>query len=164
MGEAKRRQDLVKQEMVEALGLETAGGRLQVRWDSSAQATPHGQMAFFIEFLTVSQLFDEWVADCPLAYASPNGSSPRNVLGTWLLSILAGHWRYAHVSALRADGVNPCLLGVDSVVAEDTLRRALKAIDEGAGIAWLDRHIERTVTPLLNAPWILDVDVTVKPL
>lgn len=164
MGEAKRRQDLVKQEMVEALGLETAGGRLQVRWDSSAQATPHGQMAFFIEFLTVSQLFDEWVADCPLAYASPNGSSPRNVLGTWLLSILAGHWRYAHVSALRADGVNPCLLGADSVVAEDTLRRALKAIDEGAGIAWLDRHIERTVTPLLNAPWILDVDVTVKPL
>jgi hypothetical protein len=35
----------------------------QVRWDETAQATPHGQMAFFIEFLTVSGLFDEWVAE-----------------------------------------------------------------------------------------------------
>jgi hypothetical protein len=164
MGEANRRQDLAKREVVEALGLETAGGRLQVRWDSTAQATPHGQMAFFIEFLTVARLFDDWVADCPLAYTSPNGSTPRDVLGTWLLSILAGHWRYAHVSALRADGVNPRLLGMNGVVAEDTLRRALKAIEENAALAWLDRHIERTVLPLLNAPWILDVDVTVKSL
>jgi hypothetical protein len=26
------------------------------------------------------------------------------------LSVLAGHWRYAHMSALRGDGVNPELL------------------------------------------------------
>lgn len=87
MGEAKRRQESVKQEVVEALGLETAGGHLQVRWDNTAQATPHGQMAFFI-FLTLSELFEGWVADCPLVYTSPNGSSSRAVVGTWLLSIL----------------------------------------------------------------------------
>ncbi len=121
-------------------------------------------MAFFIEFVTVSGLFERWEADCPLLYSSPNGSSRRAVLGTWLLSILAGHWRFAHVSAMRADGVNPGLLGMNAAVSEDTLRRALKAIDEQPGVQWLNRHIAATVLPLLAAPWIPDMDATVKPL
>ena len=164
MGEVKRRQLVVRQQVVEALGLETASGRLKVRWDENAQATAQGQMAFFIEFLTLTGLFDQWVGDCPLNYKSPNGSSRRDILGTWMLSILSGHWRYAHVNAMRADGVNPGLLGMSGVVAEDTLRRALKAIDERSGTEWLERHIGRTVLGLLEAPWILDVDVTIKPL
>jgi hypothetical protein len=68
------------------------------------------------------------------------------------------------VSAIRADGVNPGLLGMSTVVAEDTLRRGLKAIDETSGTEWLKQHIGRTVLGLLDAPWILDVDVTIKPL
>ena len=164
MGEAKQRDLVLQQEVVGALGLETANGRLKVRWDGNAQATALGQMPFFIEFLTITGLFDQWVADCPLDYKSPNGSSRRDVLGTWLLSILSGHWRYAHVSAIRADGVNPRLLGMSGVVAEDTLRRALKAIDETLGSEWLSHHIGRTVLGLLDAPWILDVDATIKPL
>jgi hypothetical protein len=164
MGEAKQRDLVSQQQVVEALGLETANGRLKVRWDGNAQATVLGQMPFFIEFLTITGLFDQWVADCPLDYKSPNGSSRRDILGTWLLSILSGHWRYAHVSAIRADGVNPRLLGMSGVVAEDTLRRALKAVDETLGSEWLSHHIGRTVLGLLDAPWILDVDATIKPL
>jgi hypothetical protein len=164
MGETKQRDLVSQQQVVEALGLETANGRLKVRWDGNGQATALGQMAFFIEFLTITGLFDQWVADCPLDYKSPNGSSQRDILGTWLLSILSGHWRYAHVSAIRADGVNPRLLGMSGVVAEDTLRRALKAIDETLGTEWLSHHIGRTVLGLLDAPWILDVDATIKPL
>lgn len=164
MGEAKERGLVVRQQVVEALGLQTASGQLKVRWDDTAQATALGQMAFFIEFLTVTGLFDQWVADCPLNYKSPNGSTPRDILGTWMLSILSGHWRYAHVSAMRCDQVNPGLLGMSTVVAEDTLRRGLKAIDERSGTEWLSRHIGRTVLGLLAAPWILDVDVTIKPL
>jgi len=164
MGEAKRRELVAQKQMVEALGLQTASGQLKVRWDDNAQATVLGQMAFFIEFLTTTGLFDQWVADCPLSYKSPNGSTARDILGTWMLSILSGHWRYAHVSAMRADAVNPGLLGMSGVVAEDTLRRALKAIEETSGTQWLSRHIGRTVLGLLDAPWILDVDVTIKPL
>ncbi len=164
MGEAKKREVAVRQQVVEALGLETAGGPVKVRWDAKRQATAQGQMAFFIEFLSATGLFDQWVKDCPLNYKSPNGSEPRDILGTWMLSILSGHWRYAHASAIRADGVNPGLLGMSGVVAEDTLRRGLKAIDEEAGIVWLSGHIGRTVLGLLYAPWVLDVDVTVKPL
>jgi hypothetical protein len=164
MGEAKRRELAVRQQVVEVLGLQSASGPLKVRWDDKSQATVLGQMAFFIEFLTATGLFDQWVADCPLDYKSPNGSNRRDILGTWMLSILSGHWRYAHVSAIRADGVNPGLLGMSAVVAEDTLRRGLKAIDERAGTEWLWRHIGRTVLGLLEGPWILDVDVTIKPL
>ena len=155
---------MLHQEVVKAVGLETAGGQLKVRWDSKAQSTALGQMAFFIEFLTVTGLFEKWVEDCPLEYKSPNGSSRHDILGTWLLSILSGHWRYAHVSTIRCDGVNPGLLGMSAVVAEDTLRRGLKAIDERAGSEWLKRHIGRTVLGLLDCPWILDVDVTIKPM
>lgn len=164
MGEAITRALVRHQQVVEALGLETASGVLKVRWDRKAQSTVFGQMAFFIEFLTATALFERWVDDCPLQYKSPNGSSRRDILGTWLLSILSGHWRYAHVSAIRVDGVNPGLLGMSGVVAEDTLRRGLKAIDEKAGTEWLKHHIGRTVLGLLDCPWILDVDVTVKPL
>src|SRR4029077_9824744 len=131
----------VRKQVVEALGLQSASGQIKVRWDDNAQATALGQMAFFIEFLISTGLFDQWVADCPLDYKSPNGSTPREILGTWMLSILSGHWRYAHVSAMRADGVNPGLLGISGVVAEDTLRRALKAIDERTGSEWLSGHI-----------------------
>jgi hypothetical protein len=164
MGEAKQRALVARQREVKTLGLQTSSGQLKVRWDGKAQATALGQMPFFIEFLTVTGLFDQWVKDCALDYKSPNGSSRRDILGTWMLSILSGHWRYAHVSAIRADAVNPGLLGMSGVVAEDTLRRGLKAIDETAGSEWLKRHIGRTVLGLLDAPWILDVDVTIKPL
>ena len=103
MGEAKGRGLAVRKQVVEALGLQSASGQIKVRWDENGKATAQGQMAFFIEFLTTSGLFDQWVGDCPLNYNSPNGSTARDIVGTWMLSILSGHWRYAHVSAMRAD-------------------------------------------------------------
>ena len=104
MGEARKREVAIVQQVVEALGLETVGGPVKVRWDAKRQATAQGQMAFFIEFLSATGLFDQWVKDCPLDYKSPNGSTARDIVGTWMLSILSGHWRYAHASAIRADG------------------------------------------------------------
>ena len=50
------------------------------------------------------------------------------------------------------------------MVSEDTVRRALQAIDEVAGRTWMQIHLDASVWPRLTAPWILDVDVTVKPL
>src|SRR5690242_1669492 len=66
----------------------------------------------------------------------------RDVLGTVLLSVLAGHWRYAHITALRADAVNAPLLGMKKVVSEDAVRRALSKIDEADGIGWLREQLE----------------------
>lgn len=169
MGEAKRRQELalkpVSQAVTEAMGwVDTAGGKFQVHWNEEAAVTPFGQMAFFIEFLNLTGLLDTWIDDCPLTYLSPNAPTRRDLLGTWLLSILAGHKRYAHVTSIRSDGVNPGLLGMAKVVSEDALRRGLGKLGEAVGIAWLCEHLERSVLPLLRAPWILDVDTTVKVL
>jgi len=50
----------------------------------------------------------------PLAYTSPNASEKRDVLGATMLSVLAGHKRYAHITALRNDAVLPELLGMMS--------------------------------------------------
>jgi hypothetical protein len=129
-----------------------------------AAMTPLGQLPFFIDFLKTAGLFDALVADCPLRYLSPNAPSKRDVLGTAMLSMLAGHKRYAHIAALRCDGVLPELLGMRKIVSEDAIRRAFKAIDETGGAVWLRRHLQYCVEPLLAEPWILDVDTTIKPL
>jgi hypothetical protein len=146
------------------VAVDTFGGRVHVEWDPQAPVTPLGQLPFFIEYLRLGGLFDPWVADCPLGYTSPNAPRARDVLGTLLLAILAGHRRYAHITSLRCDGVNPALLGMTKVVSEDAVRRALAKVDESAGLAWLERHLDYGVGPLLSEPWILDVDTTIKPL
>ena len=164
MGEAKRRSGAAVQEALSALGVETVGGRMQVRWNRGEAATPFGQMAYFAEFLNLTGLYRRWTESCPLHFLSPNGSKISDVLGTLFLSVLSGHWRYVHIAALRADGVSAALLGMTGVVSEDTVRRALRAMDEEAGLRWLQDHLDASVLPLLAAPWVLDTDVTVKPL
>lgn len=143
---------------------DTFAGRVHVEWDESARVTPFGQLPFFIDYLKQGGLFDGWVSSCPLHFSSPNAPTKRDVLGTVLLSVLAGHWRYAHMTTLRCDPVNPPLLGMRKVVSEDAVRRGLDKIDEEAGVAWLQEQLDYCVRPLLCEPWILDVDTTVKPL
>src|SRR6202007_1353326 len=75
---------------------DTFGGRVHIEWDTAAPVTPLGQLPFFIEYLKQGGLFDGWVADCPLSFTSPNAPRKRDVLGTLLLSVLAGHRRYAY--------------------------------------------------------------------
>ena len=164
MGEAKRRADAAAQEALQKLGVDTLGGRLQVKWDHEQSATPHGQFAYFAEFLNLTGLYLRWTESCPLKLLSPNGSRMADILGTLFLSVLSGHWRYAHMAALRADGVSGALLGMQAVVSEDTVRRALRAMDEEQGMSWLEQHLHASVLPLLSAPWVLDTDVTIKPL
>ena len=164
MGEAKRRANVAVRDAIEALAVDTVGGRVQVRWNTHRAATPFGQLAFFVEFLNLTGLYRRWEEDCPLQYVGPHGSRTEDIIGTWFLSVLAGHRRYAHIAALRADAISPQLLGLSAVVSEDTVRRALIAVDEVAGRTWMQTHLDASVWPLLSAPWILDVDVTIKPL
>jgi hypothetical protein len=144
--------------------IDTAGGLYHVRWESDPKVSANGGMAHFAHFLQVSQVFDEWVKECPLSYGSNRAHDVRDILGTWILSTLNGHRRYAHITCLRNDRVNPELLGMNQVVSEDSVRRALRRIDPEAGRFWAQRHLVTTLAPLMAMPWILDVDVTVKPL
>ena len=146
------------------MSLDTFGGKIQVKWVPEAAVSAFGQMAFFIEFLKTSGLFDGWVNDCPLRYTSRNAPEKRNVLGTILLSVLAGPWRYAHISAIRGDGVNPGRLGMTKVASEDSVRGALKSRDAEESDAWLKKHLKASYGPLLEERWAMDIDTTVKPL
>ena len=133
--------------------VDTYAGRVHVEWDPDAPVTPLGQMAFFIAFLKTCGLFDSLVAACPLHYSSPNAPSKRDVLGTALLSVLSGHRRYAHITALRAEPVNPPLLGMNRVLSEDAIRRAFEKIEAEAGVEWLQEQLDYTTRPLLGEPW-----------
>ena len=144
--------------------VDTFAGKIQVKWVPGAAVSSLGQMPFFIEFLKTSEQFDKWVEECPLQYKSPNAPRKRDVLGTILLSVLSGHWRYAHISAIRSDGVNPELLGMTKVASEDSVRRALSALEEAESEEWLRRHLKASYEPLLEEPWAMDIDTTVKPL
>ncbi len=147
-----------------AISLDTFAGKIQVKWVPEAAVSSLGQMPFFIEFLKTSGLFDAWVEQCPLRYTSPNAPRKRDVLGTILLSVLAGHWRYAHINAIRSDGVNPELLGMTKVVSEDSVRRGLLGMKQEESEEWLKGQLKASYDPLLEEPWALDMDATVKPL
>src|ERR1700723_1463768 len=143
---------------------DTFAGRVHVEWDAAAPVTALGQLPFFIDYLKQAGLFDAWVGDCPLTLTSPNAPKKRDLLGTVMLSVLSGHRRYAHITALRCDPVNPPLLGMRKVLSEDAVRRGFEKIETQAGIDWLREQLDYTIRPLLGEPWILDADPTVKPL
>jgi hypothetical protein len=148
----------------EALVVQTMGGRVHVRWDETARATPHGQLVFFAEFLATAGVFERWVDGCSLSYTSPNASSKRDVLGTLMLGILSGSKRYAHIAGIRGDAVAAQALGMAGVVSEDSVRRALKAMELAASETWMRQSLMDSVRDSLNRPWVLDLDATIKPL
>jgi hypothetical protein len=168
MGESKHKQKLVLVNAAQGSDLaqvvDTLGGRMHVRWDEGAAATPHGQLVFFAEFLATTGVFERWVSQCPLEYRSGNAPDKRDVLGTLMLGMLAGHRRYAHITALRGDAVAAQALGMNKVVSEDALRRALERIDEVASTAWMRPALMHCVREALDKPWVLDIDATIKPL
>jgi hypothetical protein len=177
-------QGVVAEQMRQAaeLSIATPGGRFQVRWDEGGSATALGQLGFFAEFLEVSGLFDCWTEGCPMGYTSPNAPTVRDVLGTWLLSILDGQRRYAHVIGLRGDAVAPQILGMNKIVSDESLRRALAHLAPPVGkrcaeaerirreaqlarsTAWMDTALAESTRDALITGWILDCDATVKLL
>lgn len=110
-------------------------------------------MAYFIEFHALTGLWGRWPEGCPLNYASTNAPSRAEVLGTWMLSILAGHRCYSHVTVNRCDGVNPGLLGMNKAISEDAMRGALNWKNLGssfraAGIHFSRKHADEEVGEL----------------
>jgi hypothetical protein len=98
-----------------------------------------------------------------------------------MLSILDGHCRYAHVGALRGDGVAPSILGMSKIIGDDSLRRALGAIAPAPddkhsavqreaqeaqlarSVQWQDQ-LKHSFAQATATPWILDCDTTIKVL
>lgn len=146
------------------LVVDTQGRRFHVEWDPTAPVTPLGQLVFFSQFLATAGLFHNWVKTCPLGFTSNNAPALNDLLGTITLAILAGQHRYSHVTALRADTVNPAGFGMSKVCSEDSVRRAFAEADPVACDHWQTQALRQTWLPALRHPWIMDLDATVKPL
>ena len=144
--------------------LDTPGGRFHAQWDDQAPVTREGQLIFFFQFLKAGGRWEEFLRECPLHYTGNRGSGADHIMGTVLLSVLSGHWRYAHINGVRGDGINPGLLGLRGTVSEDAVRLAMYRIEQTAGLDWISTQILGCISPVLGLPWILDMDVTVKPL
>ena len=156
MGESsKAKRTALAQASEDVMVAQTMGGRMHVRWDEAAQATPHGQLVFFAEFLATAGVFERWVEGCPLSYSSPNASSKRDVLGTLMLGILAGSRRYAHIAGVRGDAGAAQALGLRSLVSEDSVRRALKALAPEASEPWMRSISVPSTSRLLLAMGLL---------
>ena len=82
-----------RQEDLNEIGVrvKTDKGIYHVNWDKEAAVTPHGQVAFFAQYLHTADLFSRWCTNCPLEYKSNNAPHISDVLGTLLLSVLSGH-------------------------------------------------------------------------
>jgi hypothetical protein len=164
-GEVKNPQNgMLDLPLVGPLVVDTEGGRYHVQWDDEAPLTPMGQLIFFAQFLKANQLFTRLCADAPFEFKSNNAPTATDVLGSLLLSVLAGHNRYAHLTALRFDTVTPALFGMTKVVSEDSARRALLKLEQMAARAWQQGHLRACWEPLLYEPWVLDIDTTIKTI
>jgi len=146
------------------LVVDTQGRRFHVEWDPESPVTPLGQLVFFSQFLATAGLFHDWVKGCPLVFESNNAPALNDLLGTITLAVLSGQHRYSHVTALRADRVNPAGLGMGKVCSEDSVRRAFAVADPAACAAWQTHSLRQTWLPALRQPWIMDMDATVKPI
>ena len=101
------------------------------------------------DFVKTAGLFDAFVADCPLRYVSPNEPKRRDVLGTAMLSMLAGHHARAYRGAAlrrraarasgdeedRQRGRGPARLQGDRRAGRSRLAAPTPAIFRGAAAA-----------------------------
>ena len=143
---------------------------IEVTWsEDDSRMTQMGGLAYFVNFLKATGLFDHLVEACPLAYESNNAPQKRDVLGTMLLSVLSGQTRYAHMSSLGRDKLDASLLEMNKIPSEDSVRAGLAKM-VGSEQAWettkqwLDQCFGQVCEGSLEVPWVLDVDVTVKLL
>jgi len=97
-GESKRKQKVVLAGSSGSgdtpLMVNSLGGRIHVRWDRGAAATPQSELVCFAEFLATTGVFMRWVSDCPPSYRSGNAPDRRDVLGTLTLRLPVSTWEW----------------------------------------------------------------------
>jgi len=128
------------------------------------KAVPAAHLVSFLAFLADTGRFAALEESCPLAYTSPNAPTNGEFLQTWILAILHGCQRYAHVDAMRGGALDPLRIRPGRLLGEDALRRGMAAIAARGGGGWLSRHIAASVSPFLRDPWMLDIDIIRQPI
>lgn len=145
--------------------VDTPGGRWRTVFDDSLGVSATGACVGFAQFLHAGGRFARLCETAPFAYASNNAPEARDIVGALLLGVVGGANRFAHLNALRHDTLAMEMFGMSAAPSEDSVRRALRRLDRAAVDTWAGTELLDTARPFLRAaPWILDIDVTVKPV
>ncbi len=119
---------------------------------------------FFEEFIKKNGWFDALVESCPLRLTASD-SGLRDILGTMLLSILAGNHVYAHISTISYHAHHSDLLGMRGIAGKNDVIGFLTRINESAAVGWLNDQLNLSARDALKQRgWILDMDTSIKRL
>ena len=145
---------LVQTQALEAMVVDTHGGRIHVQWDRAASASANAQLTFFAEFLATLRFYESWVDSCPLELQQSQRTEQTRCAGHLALvgPGRAGHKRYAHITGLRSDALSPQVLGVNKIISEDALRRASARMSAEQSCGWLMPQLLGSVQAALNTP------------
>ena len=76
LGETQK--NVLVQEL-DKVAVDTYAGCVHIHWDHSTPVTPFGQLAFFIEFLKRTELWDDFITECPLNLISNNAPTKTDI-------------------------------------------------------------------------------------
>ena len=125
--------------------------------------TPFGGIAVFISFLTKIGLVEAVRQHMPIRLKSPNHIDPTFTFTAFLVSVLVGARRFAHVSLLRGDRALHALLGMTRFPTDDTIRNLFRRFGMGQVQRWFEPLAEWQMQrlPLRDEGYTLDLDSTV---
>ncbi|HEU0141271.1 MAG TPA: IS1380 family transposase [Bryobacteraceae bacterium] len=111
--------------------------------ETQRAVTPFGGIAVFISFLGKIGLVEAVRQHMPIRFKSPNQIQPTFTFTAFLVSVLVGARRFAHVSLLRGDRALHALLGITRFPTDDTIRNLFRRFGMG--------QVQRLFEPL--AEW-----------
>lgn len=123
--------------------------------------TPFGGFVPLAAFLQKTGFVDELAQTCEVQRSSPNASSARDVIYSFLLTTFIDGSRFAHVNRLREDPLLKELFRLKRLVGDDTIRRFFKEIDVAKAGDWIAKAT-RPLWSCLPERFILDWDSTVQ--
>ena len=101
--------------------------------ETQRAVTPFGGIAVFISFLEKIGLVEAVRQHIPIRLRSPNHLDPTFPFTAFLVSVLVGARRFAHVSLLRGDRALYALLGMARFPNDDTIRNLFRRFANATG-------------------------------
>jgi hypothetical protein len=116
--------------------LSTLGGLVTIERTDEA-LTPYGGLAAWSAFVQRLGTIERLAARYPGSRTSPNAAPVREVLHSFMGTVLIEGRRFSHVGWLRDDPGVAAVLGLERVRGEDALPRRLRALTQEEARTWL---------------------------
>jgi len=140
---------------------ECGGGRVGVE-SCGDRLTPYGGLAAWSHYLQRVGVVEDLARRFPVPRTSPNATPVRDVLHGFMVNILMGGRRFAHMRRLQDDRAVAAILGLQKgrVCGEDAFVRMMKRADRNKARTWMAAS-ERDLYAALPKAFIADWDSTV---